>query len=253
MTQMSLNVSIIQMNSQGVRSANLANVLSRCKQAIKHGSQLIVLPEVFSLRSETLSIQEKSEDIQGESIQQLVSIARQYAVWIVGGSIYERCSHSKKAYNTSVVISNKGKITAKYRKIHLFDAGIDQVRIQESNDFLEGDCPVITPIHGILTGLSICYDLRFPELYRYYSRQGAKMICVPSAFTRPTGKRHWEVLLRARAIENQCFILAPNQVGRGAGGIPSYGHSMVIGPDGNMIVSNRLLHPLVQSSIDGMA
>ncbi|NQT26788.1 hypothetical protein HQ585_15640 [candidate division KSB1 bacterium] len=151
------------------------------------------------------------------------------------GSIYERINNSGKAYNTSVFINNLGQIKSLYRKIHLFDVNIENSAIKESSRFEPGSTTVTAELNGHQMGFSICYDLRFPELYRKYAQKGVEIICVPSSFTATTGKAHWEILLRARAIENCCFILAPNQVGIDGDGVESYGNSIAINPWGKII------------------
>ncbi|MDB4816693.1 carbon-nitrogen hydrolase family protein, partial [bacterium] len=150
------------------------------------------------------------------------------------GSIYERCNTSKKIYNTSVVINSKGRIICKYRKINLFKALIGNLVIDESSTFENGRNPVVCQINNWKIGLSICYDLRFPELYRNYFNQAVDIIVVPSSFTYSTGRLHWEVLLRARAIENYCYVLAPNKYGIDGNGAETYGHSMIVDPYGKV-------------------
>ncbi|MBU4334897.1 MAG: carbon-nitrogen hydrolase family protein, partial [Candidatus Omnitrophica bacterium] len=161
--------------------------------------------------------------------------AKKNKVSILAGSLYEKIQSSKKVYNTSVLIGSDGKVSAKYRKINLFDANVDGKRIRESKHFAAGTKTALANVHGIKVGLSICFDLRYPELYRKYSLEGAEILCVPSAFTMTTGKAHWEMLLRARAIENKCFVLAPNQTGENSQGVLCYGNSMIVDPWGQIL------------------
>jgi len=228
------NVSLIQVDAREDRSANIQSALHLCENAAKQGAQLIVLPEVFSLRSDRINSAKRAERIPGPSTAPFMQFAADHGVWVLCGSVIES-GQNGLFYNSSVLINDKGQIGYTYRKMHLFDVALTGKKIQESSQFSAGTAPSLAEIMGVKMGLSICYDLRFPELYRHYSRDGAQVLCVPSSFTEPTGKAHWEVLLRARAIENQCFVLAPNQVGIGAGGIPTYGCSMIVDPWGTVL------------------
>ncbi len=227
---MKFRIALIQMDSQEDKTANVEKALELCHKAIHEGAEWILLPEVFNQRSDTLPIRFRKEPIPGPSLTPFMKLG----VWILAGSICEE-SKNRKAYNTSVLINPDGLITAQYRKIHLFDVRVGQTLFKESGMFLPGDTPTLARMPFGEVGLSICFDLRFPELYRHYSRRGAVALTVPSSFTRPTGEKHWEVLLRARAIENQCYVLAPNQTGMGPNQIPSYGNSMVVGPTGEIL------------------
>ncbi len=212
--------------------------------ACDSGAKFILLPEVFNSQTE-------KEPLDGPSIKNLQKIAKKKKVCILAGSIREKIDSETKAYNASVVIDESGKIADVYRKIHLFDVDLPERKMRESSKILAGAKPILSKVFGITTGLSVCYDLRFPELYRLYSKKGAEMLCVPSCFTYVTGKDHWEVLLRARAIENQCFVLAPNQIGKNADGILSYGNSMIIDPWGNILARGSLdREEIVSATLD---
>jgi predicted amidohydrolase len=163
-----------------------------------------------------------------------MELTKRYSGWILAGSICEAIDQSRKVYNTSVLIGPQGIICI-YRKTHCFNAIVNGIEISESKTFETGHSPTLGSVQGIPVGLSICFDLRFSELYLSYRQQGAKILCIPAAFTSPTGEAHWEVLLRARAIESQCFVIAPNQVGKGAYPTPSYGHSMIVDPWGKIL------------------
>lgn len=228
-----LKVAVVQMASGDNEKTNINRAVALLETAVKRGVQLICFPEVFHYRARNSVSGSHATTIPGPLFKPLQEYAKKYRVWILAGSVREKAG--RKAYNSSVVIGSDGGIKTVYRKIHLFNAKVNGKNVSESSTFIAGKNPVVTSIAGIPTGLSICYDLRFPELYRVYSGQGAKMLCVPSSFTSITGKAHWEILLRARAIENQCFVLAPNQCGIGAGGIPTYGNSMVIDPWGKIL------------------
>ena len=230
-----MKVAAVQLSSGADKGANIARAVELTKQAIAQGAQLIVLPETFDYRGDCADQDSMSEEIPGESLLPLIELAGQDGIWIVAGSIHEKDPGSAKPYNTSVLIDNRGRIAAKYRKIHLFDMSIGDRSISESSRYTPGKKGVVSSIDGIRIGLSICYDLRFPELYREYSANGVELITIPSSFTTPTGEAHWEVLVRARAIENQCFVIAPNQSGVGSGSIPTYGNSMIVDPWGRVL------------------
>lgn len=232
-----MKVAVIQMNSVDDKRQNIARALQLVSRAIKAKAKFIALPEVFNYRGPLNEANREfvAEDIPGESTQIFMDLAKGRKVFILIGSIYERVKSSPKVYNASVLINDQGKVQAKYRKIHLFDAVIGKRAVKESKSFLAGDYPCLAKVGDYTFGLSICYDLRFPNLYQRYAQMGALVLSVPSSFTFMTGRAHWEVLLRARAIENLSYVLAPNQVGRNAEGIPSYGHSMIIGPWGNIL------------------
>ena len=168
------------------------------------GVDMIALPEVFAVRGDTADYQKSAERIDGPITQHMSALAAERQVWILVGSIIEK--DDTHIYNTSVLLDRSGTMVATYRKIHLFEARLeDGTLIRESDAYEAGTSPVSVDIEGWHVGLSMCYDLRFPELFRHYADEGADLVCVPSNFTQRTGKDHWEVLLRARAIENQMF------------------------------------------------
>ena len=227
------SVAIVQMNSTPDKAANMTVASQLISDALQQGARLVVLPEVFNCRgSHAPGFQ--TETIPGPSTESLMQLARQYTGWIIGG-ISEKVPGDSRAYNTCVVINPKGEIATRYRKIHLFDTALTVPPIRESALFLSGNTPVIAEIEGIKVGLSICYDLRFPELFQFYMKKGVHAVVVPSSFTIPSGELHWEILLRARAIETQCYVLAPNQTGVGTCGIPTFGNSMIVDPLGRIL------------------
>jgi predicted amidohydrolase len=233
-----MKVALVQMNSNEDKKRNISRTVQFIKEALTENSQFILLPEVYNYRSPGVDqerINAIVEYIPDESIIPFMEIAKRHKVYILAGSIYEKIDNSTKAYNTSILINEEGEITAKYRKIHLFDAIVGNTKIKESDQFIAGTEAVLAKIKKFNAGISICYDLRFPELYRKYFYMGANILCIPSSFTKPTGTAHWEILLRARAIENLCYVLAPNQVGIDNNGVESYGNSMVINPWGEII------------------
>ena len=229
-----MKVAVIQLNAAKDKERNIEKAIDCVKKAILKKADFILLPEVFNFRG--VNVKKASEKIPGETLLPLLKLAYKYNVFILAGSIYERIKGSEKLYNTSVLIDNQGKVKVKYRKIHLFNAVIKNKKIFESKKFLSGKRGVLAQVNEFNVGLSVCYDLRFSEMYRKYALKGADILCVPSAFTHETGKFHWEVLLRARAIENTCYVLAPNQVGKDAQGVRSYGNSMIIDPWGKVLV-----------------
>lgn len=232
-----MKIALIQFNAGSDKAANLRKAERFVLEAAKRGAQFVLLPEVFVYRGESgaNAIRLVADDVEGETLKPLRRMAAENKIYILAGSIWERVAGRQKIYNTSTLIGPSGKTRATYRKIHLFEARLDQLGIRESNTFLPGKTPVMSRVEGFKIGLSICYDLRFPELYLNYGLRGADILCVPSAFTHETGKAHWETLLRSRAIENLCYVLAPNQVGLDGKGVRHHGHSMVIDPWGRII------------------
>lgn len=231
-----MNVAVIQLQAGDHKTENIKKAAFFVEQAIQNKAEFICLPEVFSYRGKAEDgLHSIAEDVPGESLRPLSDLAKKKNVFILAGSIYERAPSQKKVYNTSVLIDDRGRAAAQYRKIHLFNAVLGTQKICESDHFLSGKKTSIVKVKDFMVGLSICYDVRFPELYKLYARQGADVLCVPSAFTYKTGEAHWEVLLRARAIENVCYVLAPNQIGEDNRGIRVYGNSMIIDPWGNML------------------
>lgn len=233
-----MKVAVIQTNAGSNKNKNIEMAGSLVEKAIAKNAKFILLPEVFVFRGKLKAkgiLSEISETTKGGTIKKLSCIAKERKVSILAGSIYERIKGSKKVYNTSVLVDSDGKIAAVYRKIHLFDANVDGKRICESQCFSAGKKLALSNVGGMKVGLSICFDLRYPEMYRKYFLQGAEVLCVPSSFTETTGKAHWEILLRARAIENKSFVLAPNQVGKNGQGVSCYGNSMIIDPWGKIL------------------
>lgn len=231
-----LKIALIQCNANADKTGNISRALVYAHQAIEKGAQFILFPESFNQRGSQEVMQQGAESIPGgPSIKPFIALAKEKNVTILINLCQKAAQANLKLLNTSLLIHPDGHIAAQYNKIHLFDVDIEEKRFRESDLFQPGDTPVLSTVAGIKVGLSICYDLRFPELYRHYTQHGAKILCVPASFTRPTGKAHWEILLRARAIENQCFVLAPAQAGIGANGVPTYGHSMAIDPWGNIL------------------
>jgi predicted amidohydrolase len=230
-----LRVAVVQLNAASDKGANLENAKRLVLHAIQKGASFIALPEVFNFRGPKELLHSNAETIPGHTTKQFQDIAKNYNVDILLGSIVHHIEGQDKLFNTSVLINGDGDVSAQYSKMHLFDVELEHKQIRESDTFACGAQPVLGIVKDVPVGLSICYDLRFPELFRHYSGRGAKVLCIPSSFTRQTGKAHWEVLLRARAVENLSFVLAPNQTGLGNGGVPTYGNSMIIDPWGTVL------------------
>lgn len=233
-----MKTAVIQLNATSNKSENIKKAVFFVEKAAKAKAEFILLPEVFVYRGKLRDKQVRSEvfeNIPGNTTSIFSKLAKRYSTNILIGSIFEKSIDEKKAYNSSILINKEGKITAKYQKMNLFEAIVGNKKVKESTQFLMGKSPVTARIGKFKAGLSICFDLRFSELYRGYYNQGVNILCVPSAFTKITGKAHWEVLLRARAIENLSYVLAPNQIGRDARGIEYYGHSLIIDPWGRIL------------------
>ena len=228
-----LRVALLQIDAGPDVEANLAKVerLAGGLPAV----DLIALPEVFALRGSDADYRAKGEPIPGPITERLAAIARARRAWVLAGSIIEKAKGG--IFNTSVLLDRRGKAAFQYRKIHLFEATLEGGKIiREADVYAPGRQPVLADVEGWLCGMTICYDLRFPELFRHYVSRGAHVLLVPSNFTQRTGKDHWEVLIRARAIENQCFVVAPAQCGTNrATGVESHGHSIVVGPWGEVL------------------
>ena len=240
----------VQMTASSSKEENLAKAETFVRLAAERGAALVVLPEVFSWRGPRAEEPAQVESVPGPTSERLGELARRYRLYLLAGSFLEK-TDEPRSYNTSLFLNPEGQILAHYRKIHLFDVDIPgQVRVKESDTKKPGQALVAceTPL-GIF-GLSVCYDLRFPELYRGLANRGAEVIFVPSAFTFPTGAAHWEPLLRARAIENQTYIIAPNQIGRNAHGFADYGNSMIIDPWGKVIARAADKECFITAEID---
>ncbi|MBF0157441.1 MAG: carbon-nitrogen hydrolase family protein [Magnetococcales bacterium] len=226
---------VVQMNSAADREANLVVAEGLLADAVRQGAELLVLPENFSYmgRTEAEKRQSREDPDHGPSLTFLREFARRHHVWLVGGSIPLATGHGEGVTNTCFLVGADGEVHARYDKIHLFDVDLADGRpFRESAIITPGREPVVgrTPF-GVI-GLSICYDLRFPELYRRLVTMGATLLTVPAAFTSLTGPDHWELLLRARAVENLAYVLAPGQWGHHPGGRRTYGHSLIVEPWG---------------------
>jgi predicted amidohydrolase len=228
-----VRVAAVQLNSSADRAANLgvADRLTRASAA--DGARLIVLPEKWTAIGSDEQLRAAAEPLDGPSIGWARAIARELGIDLVAGSILEQLEGHERLANTSVHVDPNGELRATYRKLHMFDVEVDGRTYRESELEEPGDEIVTSETaDGVELGLSICYDLRFPELYRILAVRGARVLTVPAAFTLATTRDHWETLLRARAIENQAFVIAANQVGAHPAGQHSGGRSMIVDPWG---------------------
>jgi deaminated glutathione amidase len=232
-----LRAAAVQLQSTNDRDRNLEAADRLTRAAAADGAELVVLPERLDLRGSARDYAAGAETLeQGRPIAWARETARELGIDLVAGSIAERREGHDRVANTSVHVGPDGHVKAVYRKIHMFDVEVDGVEYRESEHSEPADEIVLSETaDGLQLGLTICYDLRFPELYRILALRGARVVTVPANFTRVTGEAHWEVLLRARAIENQAFVIAPGQ-GRGPGAEgDSYGNSMIVDPWGEVL------------------
>ena len=228
-----MRVAAVQLNSTADPAANLAVVDRLVRAAAADGARLIVLPEKWTAMGSDSQQRAAAEPLDGPAVQWARASARELGVDLVAGSMLELISGQEKLANTSVHVDQHGEIRAVYRKMHMFDVEIEGRSYRESELEEPGDEIVLSQTaDGVELGLSICYDLRFPELYRILAVRGARVLVLPAAFTLATTRDHWETLLRARAIENQAFVVAANQYGAHPGGQHSGGRSMIVDPWG---------------------
>ncbi len=243
-TGTALRVAAIQMNSHDDVARNLAEAEHWVERAARAGAELVVLPEGFSFlgpEKEKAHHAERLDDERAPMQGAVKEWARRHRVTIVAGGLPEASSDPARPYNSSVVFGPDGQLRAVYRKIHLFDVDLaDGTSLRESDGTTPGNDPIVTDVGGFGVGLTICYDVRFPELYRALVDRGASVLTVPAAFTLHTGRDHWHLLLRARAVESQCWVVAAAQWGvHSRGGEPSkrvsFGHSLIVDPWGTVV------------------
>ena len=233
---------VVQMNSKKDVDANLAIAEQLIEEAAKKSVKLIVLPEMFACLGVTNQYEMAATRFTEEDVlATLAGWSKKFKMYLVAGSMpmasAGEATHSQKVHAACLVYSPEGEKIANYHKIHLFDVDVEDEKgsYKESDTFVAGQLPKIAKIDNVKLGLSICYDLRFPELFQHYMAENCQIMTVPSAFTYQTGKAHWEILLRARAIETQSFILAANQVGVHEDGRRTWGHSMIVDPSGEIL------------------
>lgn len=250
----------IQMKAGPDKAANVAEAEARIGEAARAGAQLVALPEVFAWRGPHDRERFEAETIPGPTTDRMAALARRLGIHLVAGSLLEARTGADGStgadalpFNTCTLFGPDGSLLALYRKVHLFDVDLPgRVTIRESDLRAPGsDVACVSTALGRI-GLAVCYDLRFPELFRRLADDGAEIVVMPSAFTRPTGLAHWEPLLRARAIENQCFVIAPNQFGAGSAGFSDYGNSLVVDPWGVVLARGGDDEPgVIAATLDG--
>jgi len=224
---------VIQLTSGQDVEANLARAAEWIERAARAGARLVALPENLPyMREESAGPHPAAQAPDGRVVRFLCEQAKQHGVVLAGGTFPEAIPGQTRVYNTSLVVESNGEVRARYRKIHLFDVDLPEAALLESSGVAPGDAIVVAETSAGRLGLSICYDVRFPELYRELAARGATLLLVPAAFTVPTGQDHWEVLLRARAIENQAFVLAAAQYGTHSERRRTYGRSLIVDPWG---------------------
>ena len=249
-TASEFRVAAVQMISGGDVTANLAAASPLIAQAAAAGAKLVVLPEYFGIFGNRATDKLAVREPEGDGVQQqfLADEARQHGIWLVGGTVPLACSDPARVRSACLVYGPDGRRVARYDKIHLFAFALDEERYDEGRTIEAGTKPVAIELPCGRVGLSVCYDVRFPELYR--SLGDLALILVPSAFTATTGAAHWHLLLRARAVENQCYVLAAAQAGTHAGGRRTYGHSVLIDPWGRIVAEREEGAGIVVGDID---
>lgn len=233
----SFRLALCQLLAASDKEANWRRAEALVGEAVAAGARLVALPELFFWRGPSRKEVGAAEGLDGVTARRLAELARRHEIVLLGGSILERIEGEERVYNSSLLFGPRGDLLACYRKIHLFDVKVKGARsLQESRHRKAGSELVVAGTPLLRVGLSICYDLRFPVLFRRLALAGAELICLPAAFLEKTGRAHWKSLIRARAIENGCFFAAVNQCGVGPDGMACYGHSMVVDPWGDVLV-----------------
>ncbi len=229
-------IAIVQLDTKNDKGANMKQICEYIDEAAAKGAKMIAFPEAMNVMGDNVGEGGGFETIPGYTTEILMAKAKEHKMFIHCGSFKEATSKGEKPFNTTVMLNDKGEIIAKYRKLHLFDVTLpDGTEALESSRNQQGNQIVNVDTELGNLGFTICYDIRFPELYRLLTLNGAQIIFTPANFTTPTGKDHWETILRTRAIENGCYIVAPAQIGKKASGGSSFGSSLVVDPWGTVI------------------
>jgi predicted amidohydrolase len=240
----------VQLTSGTDKASNLERAERLVARAAATGADVVVLPEKWNGIGDAEALRGLAEPLAGESVSAMAEWAKRHGVTLVGGSITEAREGREKLSNTSVLLDPEGELVAVYRKIHLFDVEVGGHVYRESEAEEPGSDPVVARSEGWTVGLSVCYDVRFPELYRILALEGAELLTVPAHFTLHTGKDHWHVLLRARAIENQLYVAAAAQVGVTGVGRPSYGRSVIVDPWGIVLAEAPDEETVISAELD---
>jgi predicted amidohydrolase len=232
-------VGIIQLDTQNDKGKNLRDICDFIDEAAARGARLVALPEVMNLLGDNVGEGGARETIPGYSTEILMRKAREHGIFIHCGSLGEEIPGDTRCFNTTVMLDRKGEIIAKYRKLHTFDVTLPDGSVQDESTRVKPGSEIVTVDSDLgRLGFSICYDIRFPELFRLLAIQGAQLIFTPANFTLPTGKDHWEPILRTRAIENGCYIVAPAQIGKKPK-FTAFGNSMVVDPWGTVVARSK--------------
>jgi deaminated glutathione amidase len=245
----------IQLNSQPDSLKSIDMVKTAVREAVSRGAEFLALPENFAFMGDEIEKHRQAETIEEAVLKAIPELCRKYGITIMAGG-YPVRAKSGKVYNRAIIVNSDGEITARYDKIHLFDVDLSEDETYRESDTVEAGNPepVVSGIQirdeVVQAALSICYDIRFPELYRRLAGLGAELVCIPAAFTRPTGNAHWETLLRARAIENSCYVIAPAQTGIHGEKRKTHGHSMIIDPWGRILADAGTKPGMALAKID---
>ena len=246
-----LRIACVQLNSDSAKADNLEKAERLVARAAGTGADIVLLPEKWNAIGSAETLRANAEPLEGgESVGAMSGWARQHGITLVGGSITEMRAGREKLSNTCPVFDPSGELVAVYRKIHMFDVEVGGHVYRESEAEEAGEQTLVCEAEGWRLGLSVCYDLRFPELYRILALEGAELVTVPAAFTLYTGKDHWELLLRARAVENQCYVAAANEWGLHEGGKASYGRSMIVDPWGIVLAQAPDEDTIITAEVD---
>jgi predicted amidohydrolase len=232
-----MRAAVVQMNSGSDVASNLERADRLVRSAASDGAELVCLPEKWALLGPGEVIAGGAEPLDGPIVSAAAAWARELGIHLCAGSVPEDPGDGGKPYNTSVLIDSDGEITATYRKLHMFDVEVDGTEYRESEYERAGEDLATAAAGELELGLTVCYDLRFPELFRILALRGATAFTVPAAFTAVTGRAHWEILLRARAVENSAFVMAAGQVGKADPHYESWGHSMLVDPWGRVLAA----------------
>jgi predicted amidohydrolase len=251
MANTAFDVAVLQMNSGEDKARNVETALRLIDDAAATGARLVVLPEIWTFLGSDEGNRANAEFIPGPVTDALAAKAKQHGIYLHGGTMLEKRDGEPKLFNTTVVFDPSGELVARYSKIHMFDVVLDGVAsYQESNTVQRGEEIVTFDMDGTTVGLAICYDLRFPELFRILTLRGADVIVLPAAFTMTTGKDHWEVLIRARAIENQVYMVSCGQYGPDSSGKWCYGRSLIADPWGTVLATAPDREFVLRATVD---
>ncbi len=254
MSELRGRVAAIQMASSPKVSANLLEAERLVGQAVEAGAEMAVLPENFAFigKAEEDKLRLREEDGSGPLQDFLVQTAKRFGVWLVGGTIPLAAKHADKVRAACLILDDKGERVGRYDKMHLFDVELpeQEERYAESQAIEPGDGALVLDTPFGRLGVAVCYDLRFPELFRFMLDQGMEVVALPSAFTRVTGQAHWEVLVRARAVENLVYVVAAAQGGYHRSGRETYGHSMIVGPWGTLLAEAQSGTGFIHADLD---